>query len=83
MNSEDRSTNDSGDKTWIEKIKQIFSSTPKTREDINEFLHVAHDAALLDSDEYTIIEGAMEVRAVSLKMKRLGFIYRQTSKRPI
>ncbi len=67
MNSEDRSSNDSGDKSWIEKIKQIFSSTPKTREDINEFLHVARDAALLDSDEYTIIEGAMEVKDTQVR----------------
>lgn len=67
MNSEDRSTNDSGEITWIEKIKQIFSTTPKTRDDINEFLHIARDADLLDNDEYTIIEGAMEVRDTQVR----------------
>jgi len=67
MNSEDRSSNDSGDATWIEKIKQIFSSTPKTRDDINAFLQIAHDSALLDNDEYTIIEGAMEVRDTQVR----------------
>ncbi|NRA41783.1 MAG: CBS domain-containing protein [Pseudomonadales bacterium] len=62
MNSEDRSTNDSGDKTWIEKIKQIFSTTPQTREDVNELLQLARESSLLDKEEFTIIEGAMEVR---------------------
>ena len=67
MNSEDRSTNDSGDKTWIEKIKQIFSSTPQTREDVNEILQLARESALLDKEEYTIIEGAMEVRDIQVR----------------
>ncbi|MCK5881619.1 MAG: CBS domain-containing protein [Sinobacterium sp.] len=67
MNNEDRSTNDSGEKSWIEKIKQIFSSTPKTRNDINEFLHNARDAALIDNDEYTIIEGALEVKDTQVR----------------
>jgi magnesium and cobalt transporter len=61
MNSEDRSSNDSGERTWIEKISQIFSSTPKTREDINDLLNFAREQAILDNDEFTIIEGAMEV----------------------
>ena len=32
--SEDRSSNDLGEKTWIEKIAHAFSSEPKTREDL-------------------------------------------------
>ena len=67
MNNEDRSTNDSGEKSWIEKIKQIFSTTPKTRDDINEFLHFARDASLIDNDEFTIIEGAMEVKDTQVR----------------
>lgn len=62
MNNEDRSSNDSGERTWIEKISQIFSSTPKTREEVNELLNLAREQALLDNDEFTIIEGAMEVK---------------------
>ena len=67
MNNEDRSTNDSGNHTWIEKIKQIFSFKPKTRHDINTFLTIARDAALIDHDEYTIIEGAMEVKDTQVR----------------
>ena len=67
MNNEDRSSNDSGKKTWIEKIKQIFSSAPKNRNDINEYLNIARDASLLDHDEYTIIEGAMEVKDTQVR----------------
>lgn len=61
MSSEERSSNDSGDKTWIEKISQVFSSTPKSRDEIQEILRFARENALLDGDEYTLIEGAMAV----------------------
>ncbi len=62
MNSEDRSDNDPGDsRSWIDKISDIFSSTPRTREDVNALLEMARENKLLAKDEYNIIEGAMEV----------------------
>ncbi|CAA0123950.1 Magnesium and cobalt efflux protein CorC [BD1-7 clade bacterium] len=64
MNTEERS-NDPGDrssdKSWIDKIFDIFSSTPKTREDVNELLQVATANQLIGRDEFSIIAGAMEV----------------------
>lgn len=67
MNSEDRSSNDPGEKSWVDKILQLFSSTPKTREDINTILEMAKENQLLDSDELTIIEGAMEVTDIQVR----------------
>ena len=67
MNSEDRSSIDSSDTTWIEKITQIFSSNPKSRKDITDFLHSARENSLLDNDEFTIIEGAMEVTDMQVR----------------
>ena len=62
MNSEDRSDNDPGDsRSWIDKISDIFSSTPRTREEVNALLEMARENKLLGSDEFNIIEGAMEV----------------------
>lgn len=62
MNSEERPSNDPSEhRTWIEKITDLFSSTPKTREDINALLELARENNLLASDEFNIIEGAMEV----------------------
>ncbi len=59
--SEDRSTNDSGDKSWIEKITTAFSSEPKTKEELNEVLDLARDNEVIDDDAQSIIEGALQV----------------------
>jgi magnesium and cobalt transporter len=59
--SEDRSSNDSGDKTWIEKIAHAFSSEPKTREDLFELLAVAKQNEVIDDDAISIVEGAMHI----------------------
>lgn len=67
MNSEDRSTIDPGDRSWIEKITKIFSPAPKTREDVNDLLEQALENQLLDGDEFTIIEGAMEVTDLQVR----------------
>ena len=62
MSSEDRSDNDSGDnRSWIDKISDVFSSTPRTREEVNALLEIARENKLLANDEFNIIEGAMEV----------------------
>ncbi|NRB40757.1 MAG: CBS domain-containing protein, partial [Pseudomonadales bacterium] len=62
MSSEDRSDNDPGDnRSWIDKISELFSSTPRTREEVNELLAIARANKILGNDEFNIIEGAMEV----------------------
>ena len=59
--SEDRSSDDPDDKSWIEKIADAFSSEPKTRGDLLDIVRVAHDNEVIDQDALHIIEGAMEV----------------------
>lgn len=59
--SEDRSSNDPGDKTWIERIAHAFSSEPKTREDLLEVLSVAKQNEVIDDDAISIVEGAMHI----------------------
>ncbi|HSG60950.1 MAG TPA: transporter associated domain-containing protein [Pseudomonadales bacterium] len=59
--SEDRSSNDLGDKSWIEKISAAFSAEPKSKADLIELLDMSHSNDLIDSDALNIIKGALEV----------------------
>jgi magnesium and cobalt transporter len=59
--SEDRPGQESGDKSWLEKIALVFSSEPQTREALGEVLGIARDNEVIDDDAYGIIEGAMKV----------------------
>ena len=59
--SEDRSRADSGDKSWIGKIADAFSSEPKSQEDVLEVIRVASDNEVITREATTIIEGALHV----------------------
>jgi len=62
-----RSLNDPTETSWIDKLTRLFSSTPKTREDINAFISFAREHSLLDEDEYRIIQGAMDVKDTQVR----------------
>jgi len=59
--SEDRSGNDTGERSWIEKITHLFVSEPRTRKDLEDVLSVAADNEVIDEDARGIIEGALQV----------------------
>ena len=59
--SGDQSGPDSGEKSWLEKIGQLFSSEPRTRNDLEDVLAVAAENEVIDEDARSIIEGAMQV----------------------
>jgi len=59
--TDDKAGGDSNDKSWLEKIGLLFSSEPRTKEDLQDVLKVAAENELIDRDAYTIIEGAMQV----------------------
>ncbi len=59
--SDDHSDQDSGEKSWIEKIGQLFSSEPRNRGDLEDVLSVAADNEVIDEDARSIMEGAMQV----------------------
>ena len=59
--NDDKSGQDSSDKSWIEKIALAFSTEPKTRADLGEILSIARDNEVIDDDAHEIIEGAMKV----------------------
>ncbi|MEH6582764.1 MAG: transporter associated domain-containing protein [Halioglobus sp.] len=59
--SEDRYGNDSGDKSWLDKVSHLFSSEPRTRKDLVDVLSVAAENEVIDEDARGIIEGALQV----------------------
>ncbi|MBA6414345.1 CBS domain-containing protein [Parahaliea sp. F7430] len=59
--SEDRSGNESDDKSWLEKIALMFSSHPHSRHDLEDVLSIAAENEVIDQDARSIMEGAMKV----------------------
>lgn len=59
--SDDRSGNDSGERSWIDKFSLLFSSEPRNRKDLQDVLAMAVDNEIIDADARSIMEGAMEV----------------------
>jgi magnesium and cobalt transporter len=59
--AEDRSGQDNGDKTWLEKIADVFSGEPKSREDLHDILSKAEHDEIIDRDALKIMEGALHV----------------------
>ena len=61
MMSDDRSGNDAGEKSWIDKIALLFSTEPRNRGDLQDVLAVAAENEVIDEDARSIMEGAMQV----------------------
>jgi len=59
--SDDRSGNDSGEKSWINRFAVLFSSEPRNRKALQDVLAVAVENEIIDHDARSIMEGAMEV----------------------
>ena len=59
--SDDRSGNDSSDKSCIDKFAELFSSEPRNRHDLQAVLAIAQENEIIDPDARSIMEGAMEV----------------------
>ena len=59
--SDDRSGDDSGEKSWINRFAVLFSSEPRNRQDLQDVLALAVDKEIIDRDARSIMEGAMEV----------------------
>ncbi len=60
MNDE-RSGGDPAEKSWLDKISQLFTSEPRNRDDLEDVLTVAAENEVIDEDARSIMEGAMQV----------------------
>ena len=63
--SEDRSSTEQ--KSWLERITQIFAHEPKSRQELMELLRDAHENKLLDSEALAIVEGAIQVADLQVR----------------
>ena len=59
--NEDRFSSEPDERSWLDKITHLFSSEPRTREDLEDVLSIAADNEVIDQDAHSIIEGAMQV----------------------
>jgi magnesium and cobalt transporter len=83
--NEDRPSNDSGDKSWVEKLADAFSSEPRNRKDLQEILKIAQQKEVIDSDAFSIIEGALEVSDMQVReimIPRTQMVVVKTSDQP-
>jgi magnesium and cobalt transporter len=60
MNDE-RSGGDPAEKSWLDKISQLFTAEPRNRDDLEDVLTVAAENEVIDEDARSIMEGAMQV----------------------
>ena len=62
--SEDRSGQH---KTWLERLTDLFSDDPQSRQDIKIILREAAERAVVDSDTLNILEGALQVSEMQVR----------------
>ncbi len=65
--SEDKSSEEATDRSWLDKLGQLFSSEPRTRGDLVELLEAAHGNDLVDDDSRRIFEGALRVADMQVR----------------
>lgn len=76
--SEDRSTSNGTDRSWIDKIALLFNSEPRTRRDLEDVLTLAAENEVIDQDARSIMEGAMQVsdmQARDIMIPRSQMVY--------
>lgn len=64
--NDDRSNEPEGF-SWLDKLALLFSSDPKSRDDLLDILKVAQQNEVIDADALTIIEGAMQVSEMQVR----------------
>jgi magnesium and cobalt transporter len=59
--SDEKPGQDHEEKSWLEKIADVFSGEPKSRDDLHEILDEAEHNEIIDRDALMIMEGALHV----------------------
>jgi magnesium and cobalt transporter len=59
--SDDKPGQEHEEKSWLEKIADVFSGEPKSRDDLHEILDEAEHNEIIDRDALKIMEGALHV----------------------
>lgn len=59
--SDEKAGHEHEEKSWLEKIADVFSGEPKSRDDLHEILDEAEHNEIIDRDALKIMEGALHV----------------------
>jgi magnesium and cobalt transporter len=65
--NDDRSDDEHDERSWLEKIAQIFSSDPRTRKDLLDILVIAEQNDVIDAETHGIMQGALEVANLQVR----------------
>jgi magnesium and cobalt transporter len=65
--NDERSSQDPEERSWLNKIGQLFSSEPRSRKDLQDVLALAAENEVIDEDARRIIEGAMQVSDMQVR----------------
>lgn len=65
--SEDQSSNGSGSKSWINRIRKVFSSEPRDREELKELINESAEKGILDAEAVAMIEGVLAVSEMQVR----------------
>lgn len=63
----DQSTIGSSNRSWLDRLVQLFDDEPEDKEDIVEILHNAKQRALLDTDALAMMEGVLGVSELRVR----------------
>lgn len=58
---EETSTDSSPGRSWLEKLSQLFSSGPSTRDELRDLMRSMKERDIIDSDTHGIMVGALQV----------------------
>ncbi|MFT6757695.1 MAG: magnesium and cobalt transporter [Chitinophagales bacterium] len=65
--NDDNTTEDADDKSWLDKLSNIFSAEPQSRNELLELLREAEKNEIIDNDALRIFEGAMQVSDLQVR----------------
>ena len=62
-----RSSSETSDRSWLEKLSQIFTGEPKDRDELVQLLQDAQQNNLFDIDALSMIEGVLQVADMQVR----------------
>jgi magnesium and cobalt transporter len=65
--NDDHSDNDPGPSSWIGKLKEVFTESVESTEDLRQVLRKAQRNKVIDNDALSIIEGALQVSDMQVR----------------
>lgn len=54
-------------RSWLEKLTDLFSDDPQSRQDIKKIVQEAAKRSIVDTDTLNIIEGALQVSDMQVR----------------